>query len=217
MRHLCAVVTCAVPSHAQAAPAEYDPVWDWRRRADDADVFKEISVNELAEQLLTVCRSPRGPIDRASLDGIAVDRLQPHRAAMRICCAAAASGAEAVHRRARRQRRCGRAPTSPAPPSGQSALHWRNARVAQWFAVRSFTQKLMMYSELKHYKYKDVIMQQGEEGSKRLLIIGAGKVKIERQVRWIRAGRCGAAVAGGAGGAIGSSACGCRRRTERSR
>jgi hypothetical protein len=43
-------------------------------------------------------------------------------------------------------------------------------------------QKLMMYSELKHYKYKDVILQQGEEGSKRLLIIGAGKVKIERQV-----------------------------------
>ena len=82
---------------------------------------------------------------------------------------------------------------------------------------RSFMQKLMMYSELKHYKYKDVIMQQGEEGSKRLLIIGTGKVKIERQVRWIRAGRCGAAVAGGAGGAIGSSACGCRRRTERSR
>ena len=60
MRHLCAVVTCAVPSHAQAAPAESDPVWDWRRRADDADVFKEVSVNELAEQLLTVCRSPRG-------------------------------------------------------------------------------------------------------------------------------------------------------------
>ncbi len=49
-------------------------------------------------------------------------------------------------------------------------------------------QKLMMYSELKHYKYKDVILQQGEEGSKRLLIIGAGKVKIERQVvaRWAR-------------------------------
>ena len=44
----------------------------------------------------------------------------------------------------------------------------------------------MMYSELKHYKYKDVIMQQGEEGSKRLLIIGAGKVKIERQVRSAR-------------------------------
>ncbi len=122
--------------------------------------------------------APLGPIDRPSLGGVATvrSRIAPP---WRIC------GAAAVHRRAQRRRR------------GQLALHWRNARVAGL----PFIQKLMMYSELKHYTYKDVIMQQGEEGSKRLLIIGAGKVKIERQVRSAR-GRCGAA---GAGGAIGSS------------
>ena len=140
--------------------------------------------------------APLGPIDRPSLDGVATvrSRIAPP---WRICCAAAASGAAAVHRRAQRRRR------------GQLALHWRNARIAGL----PFIQKLMMYSELKHYKYKDVIMQQGEEGSKRLLIIGTGKVKIERQVRSAR-GRCGAAVAGGADRQL---SCECRRRTERSR
>ena len=86
-------------------------------------------MNELAEQLLTVCRSPRGPIDRASLDGIAVDRLQPHRAAMRICCAAAARSAAAVHRRARRRRRVNRHCTGATPEllSGLPFVHARRS------------------------------------------------------------------------------------------
>lgn len=203
MRHLCAVVTCAVPSHAQATPAESDPVWDWRRRADDADVFKEVSVNELAEQLLTVCRSPRGR-----------STAPPWTALLwTVCSRIAPPCVSAALRPPAALRPCTDEPGAAVGSIGTALAQRPSCSVV----CRSFTQKLMMYSELKHYKYKDVIMQQGEEGSKRLLIIGTGKVKIERQVRWIRAGRCGAAVAGGAGGAIGSSACGCRRRTERSR